>query len=157
MASRAFITFVKSNSRNPTAKELYLQQFPGATPAACNRRSTTPPRRSPRPPTLRHYRKAVATIPNSDKLDLGAADEHPTPDPIPANPGAGPRLADACDVAAALAATPIPRSSRAWRRPRACSTDLKINTPLRMAHFMAQITQESGGGTEMTESLSYTR
>jgi putative chitinase len=32
---------------------------------------------------------------------------------------------------------------------------LNINTPLRIAHFMAQISQECGSGTEMVESLNY--
>ncbi len=32
---------------------------------------------------------------------------------------------------------------------------LGINTPLRMAHFMAQISEETGNGREMTESLSF--
>jgi putative chitinase len=35
-------------------------------------------------------------------------------------------------------------------------TQLGINTPLRLAHFMAQISEESGSGTEMTEKLDYT-
>jgi putative chitinase len=35
-------------------------------------------------------------------------------------------------------------------------TQFGINTPLRLAHFMAQISEESGSGTEMTEKLDYT-
>lgn len=31
----------------------------------------------------------------------------------------------------------------------------KINTDLRLAHFMAQISEESAGGTELVESLNY--
>ena len=30
MTNRAFSAFVKANNRNPSTKELYLQQFPGA-------------------------------------------------------------------------------------------------------------------------------
>jgi putative chitinase len=35
-------------------------------------------------------------------------------------------------------------------------TKLEINTPLRIAHFMAQISHESGGGTISVENLNYT-
>jgi putative chitinase len=33
---------------------------------------------------------------------------------------------------------------------------LNINTPLRVAHFMAQISEECGAGVEMVENLNYT-
>lgn len=32
----------------------------------------------------------------------------------------------------------------------------QINTPLRLAHFMAQISEECGAGTEMVENMNYT-
>jgi putative chitinase len=36
------------------------------------------------------------------------------------------------------------------------ASDYQINTPLRVAHFMAQISHESGGGTITEENMNYT-
>ncbi|HET7679893.1 MAG TPA: glycoside hydrolase family 19 protein [Xanthobacteraceae bacterium] len=156
MTSRAFNAFAKANNRNPSTKELYLQQFPGADTTNLQRAlDDTAALIGPAADAVLDEPQAVSTLPAPDKPTPGPPNI--TPDPIPPAPGA---------PGAPGATLTLAMLQRHWRRADPALIQgmlatagvlgrLGINTPLRMAHFMGQITQESGGGTEMTEKLSY--
>ena len=157
MANAAFDAFVSANGRNPSAKELYLQQWPNAATATLDADfkkalDATAALVDPAANAVLDDSQSVSTIDNPDTPATGPL-KNPSPDPIPRGPGAK----------GMLTATMLKRH---WKRapPELVKgmattanvlTQLAINTPLRMAHFMAQISQECGSGTEMTENLNY--
>jgi putative chitinase len=79
-----------------------------------------------------------------------------TPDPVPLDPGAGGGL---LTLAMLQRRWPVPPAKadviQGMANTAGLLSQLGINTPLRMAHFMAQISEETGNGKEMTESLDY--
>lgn len=153
MAHDAFEAFVKTNDRNPTAKELYLQQFPGADATGLQAAlDNTAPLIGPAANAVLDDPQSVSTVSNADRPTSGPPII--TPDPIPPAPAAGGGM-----LTLAMLQRHWSNAAPALIQGMAATADvlsrLGINTLPRMAHFMAQITQESGGGTEMTEKLSY--
>src|ERR1700688_989432 len=156
MANRAFVAFASANNRNPSAKELYLQQWPAADT-----------------PTLAaDFQKALddtaaligtaarAVLDDPQSVTPVASADQPTsrpplpfnPDPIPHVPAVGMLILDMLQRNWRAAK---PELIQGMANTAGVLTSLGINTPLRMAHFMAQISEECGSGTEMVESLNY--
>jgi len=155
MANRAFTAFVKANNRNPTTKELYLQQFPGADTTDFQKAlDDTAALVGPAADEVLDEPQAVSTLPNSDKPTSGPPVI--TPDPIQLDPAAGGGL---LTLAMLQRRWPVPPAKadiiQGMANTAGVLSQLGINTPLRMAHFMAQISEETDSGREMTESLSY--
>jgi len=153
MANRAFDAFVKANNRNPSTKELYLQQFPGADTSGLQKAlDDTAALVGPAADAVLDDPRAVSTLPNPDKPTSGPPVI--TPDPIPPTPGAG-----MLTLAMLQKHWPVPPAKAEIIQGMADTADvltkLGINTPLRMAHFMAQISEETGSGRSMTENLNY--
>jgi putative chitinase len=153
MANRAFGAFVAANNRNPSARELYLQQFPGADATGLQGAlDDTAALVGPAADAVLDEPQAVSTIPNATTPTSGPPNI--TPDPIPPVPGV-----PGATLTLAMLQRRWSHADPALIQGMAATAGvlgrLGINTPLRMAHFMGQITQESGGGTEMTEKLSY--
>jgi len=155
MTHGAFTAFVEANKRNPTAMELYLLQFPGADAGGFQQAvDDTAALIEPAANAVLDAPEAVSTLPPVDQPTPGPPVV--TPDPVPLPPNAGPGLLT------------LAMLQRHWKVPPANAdviqgmantagvlNQLGINTPLRMAHFMAQISAETGNGREMTESLNY--
>jgi putative chitinase len=155
MTNRAFSAFFTANNRNPSAKELYLQQFPAADATGLQGAlDDTAALIGPAADAVLDEPHAVSTLPNPDTPASGPPVITPTP--IPPIAGAGPGL---LTVAMLQRRWPAPPASAAIVQGMADTSgvlsQLGINTPLRMAHFMAQISEETGNGREMTESLNY--
>src|SRR5262245_2782316 len=155
MAHGAFTAFVEASKRNPTATELYLQQFPGADASGLQQAlNDTAALIGPAADEVLDAPEVVSTLPGANQPTPGPPVI--TPDPMPLPGGAGPGLLT------------LAMLQRRWRVPPASAdivqgmantagvlSQLGINTPLRMAHFMAQISEETDNGREMTESLNY--
>jgi putative chitinase len=160
MAHNAFEDFVKTNNRNPTTKELYLKQFPGADATGLQAAlDNTAPLIGPAANAVLDDPQSVSPVANADQPTEGPPVI--TPDPIPPVPGGG-------GAAGGGGMLTLAMLQRNWRVPPAKAEVLQgmvdtadvlsrlgINTPLRMAHFMAQISEETGNGKSMIESLSY--
>jgi putative chitinase len=153
MANHAFSAFVKTNNRNPSTKELYLQQFPGGDTTGLQKAlDDTAAMVGPAADAVLDEPEAVRKLPNSDSPTSGPPNVTPDPiPPVPDVPGA--------TLTLAMLQRHWPHANPALIQGMAATANalgkLGINTRLRMAHFMGQITQESGGGTEMTENLNY--
>jgi putative chitinase len=155
MANRAFEAFIKANNRNPTAKELYLQQFPGANADGLQKAfDDTAALIEPAANAVLDEPKAVGPISAADKPTSGPPVI--TPDPVPEQAGGG-------GGASLLTLAMLQRN---WKPAKpgiiqgmintaSVLTKFGINTPLRMAHFMAQISEETGSGKNMVENLNY--
>jgi putative chitinase len=158
MVLRAFEPFELANSnRSPSSKELYLQQWPGSiTTGLQDALNVTAGLVGPAAQAVFDDQKAVSPIASADQPISGPAPKF-GPEPIPDVPepggGSGPLLT-------------LAMLQRRWPRAKPELIEgiaamagalgrLGINTPLRMAHLMGQISQESGRGTEMIERLNY--
>jgi len=155
MTNRAFTAFVNANNKNPSTKELYLQQFPGADTADLQKAlDDTAALIGPAADAVLDEPQAVSTLPNSEMPVPGPPVI--TSDPVPPAPGAGGGL---LTLDMLRRRWPVPPAKADIIQGMANTADvlsrLGINTPLRMAHFMAQISEETGNGREMTESLNY--
>jgi putative chitinase len=155
MANRAFTAFVKANNRNPTTKELYLQQFPGADTTDLQKAlDDTAALVGPAADEVLDEPQAVSALPNPDRPISGPPVI--TPDPIPLVLGAGGGM---LTLDMLRRHWPVPPAKaeiiQGMANTAGVLSQLGINTPLRMAHFMAQISEETGNGNEMTESLNY--
>lgn len=158
MTLRAFEEFEATNRRSPSPKELYLQQWPdSATAGFQDAFDNTAELVGP---------AAVAVLDDQGAITSIASIEQPMSGPAPklgpdnildvqAHAGApGPTLT------LAMLNSNWPRAKLSLIQGMSANaivlSELGINTPLRMAHFMGQISEECGGGTQMVESLSYT-
>lgn len=155
MANRAFTAFVKANNRNPTTNELYLQQFPGADTTGLQRAlDDTAALVGPAADEVLDEPQAVSTIPDPDHPASGPPVI--TPDPIPPVPGAGGGMLTLDMLRRHWLVPPAKEEIvQGMANTAGALSSLGINTPLRMAHFMAQISEETDSGREMTENLSY--
>ncbi len=158
MTRRAFDAFVQAKSRNPSALELYLQQWPNeASPTLAAELQqafdATAPLLEPAADALLDEPGSVGPISDVDNSKNGPGLDL-SPDPVPPAGGAGPGM-----LTLAMLNKHWTPASPALRQGMANTAgvlaQLGINTPLRMAHFMAQITAETDGGRFMTESLNY--
>jgi putative chitinase len=154
MSHRAFDAFVAANNRNPSAIELYLQQWPGAATAASLQVAldATAALVDPAAHVVLDDPASVSSIEKSDVPTTGPL-KRLGPDIVP-RASAGPGLLTLAMLQAHWRHA-APALIQGMANTSAVLTSLGINTPLRMAHFMAQITEESGGGIEMVEKLNY--
>jgi putative chitinase len=162
MSNKAFTAFVEANHRNPSTKELYLQEFPQAdTSGLQDALNATAALIGPAANAVLDDPKAAPTLPNPDAPTQGPPVI--TPDPIPPAGGGGGGAGGGGGGLLTLAML-----QRHWRAPPANAAvvqgmadtsdvlnRLGINTRLRLAHFMAQISEETGNGQEMIEKLNY--
>lgn len=65
-------------------------------------------------------------------------------------------MKSASEVFAAVTSRPLPAYGAAMLDPDRLFQRFLVNTPLRLAHFLAQVLHESGGGRISFENLSYT-
>lgn len=154
--NRAFNKFVTANNRNPTAKELYLEQFPGADAGGLQKAlDDTAALIEPAAKAVLDEPEAVSPLPGADKPTPGPPVI--TPDPIPRVQGGGGGM---LTLDMLRRRWPVPPAKgdviQGMANTAGVLSQIGINTPLRMAHFMAQISEETGNGREMTENLSYT-
>jgi putative chitinase len=157
MALRAFDLFAESKGRVPSAKELYQQQWPDAANVADLQRALDQTADLIQP-------AAEAVLDDPTSTEPIAKSDGPIAEPVPkldskpvsdvSNAGAGSMLT------LAMLKKHWPRASTELIQGMANTAGvlekLGINTPLRLAHFMGQISQECGKGTIMAESLNYT-
>jgi putative chitinase len=157
MAHQAFDTFVAANNRNPSALELYLQQWPAAATAADLQTAldATAALVDPAADVVLDDPQTISAIadptaPATGPLKKLSPDPVPQSPPTPGQPGA----------------LTLAMLKRRWKQAAPSLIggmantsgmlgQLGINTPLRLAHFMAQISEECGNGTEMVEKLNY--
>lgn len=80
MANRAFAAFVSANSRNPSAKELYLQQFPGADATGLQQAlNDTAALLDPAAQAVLDDPQSVSPIANADQKVTGPLSSAPIP------------------------------------------------------------------------------
>ena len=160
MARRAFDAFVSANNRNPSALELYLQQWRNETNAMLaadlqNAFNATAPLLGPAATALLDDPESVSAV-----GDVNISTNGPglalSPDPVPPVPGAGPGMLTLAMLQRNWKPAK-PKLIQGMANTAAVLEQLGINTPLRMAHFMAQISEECGRGHEMIESLRYSQ
>lgn len=158
MTLRAFEEFETANNRSPTPKELYLQQWPGSATVDFQKAfDDTAALIGPAADAVLDDQGSVSPIASVDQPMSGPAPKvgpAPIPDaPAPPAGAAGPALT------LAMLEKNWPRAKAALLQGMVATAgvlgELGINTPLRMAHFMGQISEECGRGTEMVESLKY--
>jgi putative chitinase len=157
MTQRAFDEFHSANGRNPSAKELYLKQWPDAATNGLQKAlDDTADLIGPAADAVLDEPESVTTITVPDQETSGPAPKF-GPDPVPIVP-VGPDAAGAM-LTLALLKKRWPGADASLIAGMAANAGvlsrLGINTPLRMAHFMGQISQECGRGTETVESLNY--
>lgn len=158
MARRAFDAFVTVKNRNPSVLELYLQQWPNEasdTLAGDLQKAfdATAPLLGPAADALLDDPESVAAIPQVDNPAKGPG-QALSPDPIPPAPGAGGGMLTLAMLQKNWKPAK-PDLLQGMANTAGVLNQLGINTPLRMAHFMAQISEECGCGHEMVESLRY--
>src|SRR5690349_22598065 len=91
MSNRAFTAFVTANTRNPSARELYLQQFPGEDASGLqNALDATAALIGPAASAVLDEPQAVSTVPSADASPSGPPVITPTP--VVKVPAAGPGL-----------------------------------------------------------------
>jgi len=160
MTHHAFDAFVSKNSRNPTAKELYRQQRPEADTATFaadfqKALDDTAALVDPAADAVLDDPKSIPTITKADEPTSGPPQklgpEPVVPEPGPVVPGAMLTLA--------MLRKHWPTAAAELIEGMANTADvlgkLGINSPLRVAHFMGQISEECGNGTEIVEKLNY--
>ena len=160
MAHKAFDAFVSASNRNPSALELYLRQWPaaaGATLAADFQAAlnTTAALVDPAADVVLDDPQTIAAIsdpaaPATGPLKKLSPDPVPQTPPVPGQPGA---------LTLQMLQQHWTHAAPALIQGMAATSgvlgQLGINSPLRLAHFMAQISEECGNGTEMIEKLNY--
>jgi len=156
MALRAFDLFEESKGRTPSAKELYQQQWPDANVADLQGAlDQTAELIKPAAEAVLDDPESTVPIAKSDEPvaePVKKLDSEPVPDVSDAGTGSMLTLSmlkKNWPKATAKLVQGMAKTAGVLER-------LGINTPLRMAHFMGQISQECGRGTEMVESLNYT-
>lgn len=155
MALRAFDVFEEANGRAPSAQELYLQQWPdGVTSGLQKALDDTAALIEPAAQAVLGNPKSTAPIARSDQPVAAPVQEFSSDPLIPLkNDGSGSLLT------LAMLKRRWPRAEvdliQGMANTAGVLERLGINTPLRMAHFMGQISQECGSGTEMVEKLNY--
>ena len=158
MTQRAFHEFHSAaNGRNPSAKELYLKQWPdAATDGLQKALDDTADLIGPAADAVLDEPELVDHVTAPDQEALGPAPKF-GPDPVP-NVPVGPDTTGAM-LTLALLKKRWPSADAGLIAGMVANAGvlsrLGINTPLRMAHFMGQISQECGRGTETVESLNY--
>jgi putative chitinase len=153
MAHRAFDAFVAANNRNPSAKELYLQQWPNADATGLQQAlNDTAALVDPAAGAVLDDPQSIAPVANAEAPATGPFKKM-DPGPVAHGP-AGPGM-----LTLAMLQQRWPNAPAALIQGMANTAgvleQLGINTPLRMAHFMAQISHECGKGTVMVENLNY--
>jgi putative chitinase len=158
MTLRAFEAFESANNkRGPSAKELYLQQWPNAATTDFQKAiNDTAALIGPAAEAVLDDPASVAPIASSDQPISGPAPKFgPEPAPRLPGPAAGPGPV----LTLAMLQMRWPKAAPALVQAMAATADvlnsLGINTPLRTAHFMGQISEECNNGKEMRESLRY--
>lgn len=155
MALRAFDAFEDANSRAPSVLELYRQQWPEAPSDGLQAAlDDTAALMAPAADAVLDDPKSATPIATAEQ-PVATPVQQFTSDPIPEAPagGAGSMLT-------------LAMLKKRWKNADAALIQgmantagvlekLGINTPLRMAHFMGQISQECGSGIEMVEKLNY--
>jgi putative chitinase len=174
MASKAFDAFVAASNRNPSASELYRAQWPNAaapTFAAAFQKALddTAALVDPASDAVLDDPQSVAPIDDATVPTTGP-EKRVGPDPVPQAQAAGGRQAPAAGGRQAPAVgggmlnltmlrrnwkSADPALIRGMATTSGILTQVGINTPLRLVHFMAQISEECGSGVEMTEKLDY--
>jgi putative chitinase len=160
LAHKAFDAFVTAKNRNPSALELYLQQWPAAAAATLAADfqaalNTTAALIDPAADVVLDDPQTITAIadpetPATGPLKKLSPDPVPQSPPLPGQPGAltlGMLQRHWTNAAPALL--------QGMANTSGVLGQLGINTPLRLAHFMAQISEECGNGIEMTEKLNY--
>jgi putative chitinase len=155
MTNRAFTDFVIASKKNPTSNELYSKQFPGAETSGLQQAfDDTAALVGPAADAVLDEPEAVAPLPEADQPTPGPPVI--TPDPIPRAAGAGGGM---LTLDMLRRRWPVPPAKdeiiQGMANTAGVLGQLGINTPLRMAHFMAQVSEETDSGREMTESLNY--
>jgi putative chitinase len=157
MTLRAFEEFETANNRSPSPKELYLQQWPRSVTADFQKAfDDTAALVGPAADAVLDDQGSVTPIASVDQPMSGPAPRvgpEAIPDaPAPAGPP-GPALT------LAMLKRNWPRAKPSLIQGMVATAGvlgkLGLNTPLRMAHFMGQISEECGSGTQMLESLKY--
>jgi putative chitinase len=155
MALRAFDAFEDANGQTPSVLQLYRQQWPDAAADGLQKAlDDTAGLIAPAADAVLDDPNSTAPVANADQ-PVSPPVQKFTPDPIPpaAVGGAGSMLTRE------ILKRRWPSADAALVQGMANTAGvlerLGINTPLRMAHFMGQISQECGRGTEMVEKLNY--
>jgi putative chitinase len=155
MTLRAFEIFGNANNHNPSAKELYLQQWPSADAGQLQKAlGDTSDLIAPAAGAVLDDPKSVSPLADADQPMSGPPPKF-RPEPVPETPvgGSGPMLT------LAMLKRRWPKADAALVQGMADTAavleKLGINTPLRLAHFMGQISEECGRGSEMVEDLRY--
>lgn len=157
MAHKAFDAFVAAKGKNPSAKELYLQQWPNDVPPDFDTKfkaafEQTAAMVDPAADALLDGPDVVSPITNPDVATTGPFKKV---DSEAIQPQGGPGL-----LTLEMLRRQWPTAPAALIQGMADTSDVLsavgINTPLRMAHFMAQISHECGKGKTVEENLNYT-
>lgn len=157
MAELAFDGFVAAKGSNPSARDLYLQQWP-TTPAATigadlqKALNDTALLLESAASAVLDNPETVSTIDAADTATTGPAKKL-APDPVP-QAQAGPAMLTLADLQRLWPHAPA-ALVQGMADTAGVLVEAGINTRLRTAHFMAQISAECGGGTTMVEKLNY--